>query len=109
MLFFSVLQLVFYHPPGMIVLRFSIASLSIVIYLIATNFLGQRVIDSKAQVFYTVYHQTEWYRMSPKHRRMILLIQNRSINCSSGLSAGKMGSVSLETAGIVIDFFSLCS
>ena len=92
----------------MIVLRFSAASLCIVVYLMGLNYLGQRVIDFKVQVFYTVYHKTKWYRMVPKHRRMILMIQNRSANCS-GLTAGKVKSVSLETAEIVIDFFSPCT
>ena len=94
-------QLVFYHPPTAIIIRFSALLIAVVIGLLLLNFMGQRLIDKKNQVFHSVYFGTNWYLMPPKLRRWIHIIINCSTNCS-GLTAGKMGDLSLESAGIVI-------
>ena len=64
------------------------------------NFLGQRIIDKSDDVFQAAYYDSNWYEMRPHLRRVILLIQNNSTK-SQHLTAGKMGEVSLEAAGIV--------
>ena len=94
-------QLLFYHPPAAIIIRFSALLIAVVIGLLLLNFMGQRLIDKKNQVFHSVYFGTNWYLMPPKLRRWIHIIINCSTNCS-GLTAGKMGDLSLESAGIVI-------
>ena len=71
------------------------------IALTLLNYLGQRIIDHKEEVFESVYCKTNWYIMSPKLRRWVHIIAVASTDCS-GLSAGKMGDISLEAAGIVI-------
>ena len=91
----------FYHPPLMVAIRFSILSISMVIYLVFMNYFGQRIMDKSAQVFHTAYFDSDWYVMPKELRRMILLIMIDSTECRK-LTAGKMGEVSLEAAGIVI-------
>ena len=71
------------------------------IALVLLNYFGQRIIDKKYEVFRVVYFDTNWYLMPPKLRRHIHIILNCSTDCS-GLSAAKMGELSLEAAGIVI-------
>ena len=70
------------------------------------NFVGQRIIDKSDQVFHAAYFDSKWYIMPVHLRRMILMIQNRATE-SQRLSAGKMGEVSMEAAGIVT--LALCS
>ena len=65
------------------------------------NYLGQRVIDRADGVFQAAYYNSKWYVMPAHLRRMILLVQNNSTKYQ-GITAGKMGEVSLEAAGIVI-------
>ena len=79
----------------------SILIVSLLFALLLLNYLGQEIIDKKEQVFYSAYFETTWYNMSPKHQRWIYIILICSTDCS-GLSAGKIGDVSFEAAGIVI-------
>ena len=80
--------------------RFTPLALSILCVILTLNYIGQRIINKKEEVFYSAYFRTKWYMMPLEYRRMILMILNNSSDFS-GLSAGKMGDVSLEAAGIV--------
>ena len=91
----------FYHPPPAIVVRFVWVAITALIGLICMNFFGQQIIDKKTEVFESAYFHTKWYLLSPKHRRYIHIILVASTD-SSGISAGKMGDVSLEACGEVI-------
>ena len=64
------------------------------------NYFGQQIIDKTEEVFQSAYYDSNWYIMTPEIRRYILLIQNNSTK-RKNLTAGKMGEVSLEAAGIV--------
>ena len=94
-------QLVFFHPPPAIVVRFTVFALTMVSYIVLMNYFGQKIIDKTEEVFQAAYYDSEWYAMTPKMRRYILLILNNSTKRKT-LTAGKMGEVSLEVAGIVI-------
>ena len=83
-----------------VTIRFVPLTISWLIALILLNYFGQRIINKKEEVFYTAYFCTKWYLMPVEHRRMILMILKNSSDFS-GLSAGKMGEVSMEAAGIV--------
>ena len=65
------------------------------------NYWGQLIINKTENVFQAAYYDSDWYVMPPQIRRYILLIQNNSTKPKT-LTAGKMGEVSLEAAGIVI-------
>ena len=65
------------------------------------NYWGQLIINKTEEVFQAAYYDSEWYTMAPEIRRYVLLIQNNSTKYKT-LTAGKMGEVSLEAAGIVI-------
>ena len=86
----------------MIYLRFVPIIISMTLVLVIMNWLGQRVIDKNDQVFHSAYYDSKWYLMPKELRRMILLVQNNSTKYG-GLTAGKMGEVSLESAGRVIN------
>ena len=83
-----------------IAIRFIPFAMSWVSVLLLVNYFGQRIINEKEKLFYTAYYRTKWYLMPVKFRRMVLMISINSSNLA-GLSAGKMGDVSLEAAGIV--------
>ena len=83
-----------------VAIRFIPLALSCLTVLLNLNYLGQRIINKKEDLFYSAYFRTKWYLMPKEHRRMVLMILINSSDCS-GLSAGKMGDVSLEAAGIV--------
>ena len=87
----------------MVSLRFVAFIISMIIYIIGMNFFGQRIIDHSEKVFYSAYFDSKWYIMPVHLRRMILMIQNQATK-TQRLSAGKMGEVSMEAAGIVISF-----
>ena len=82
-------------------IRFGALAMSVLNALILTNYFGQRIIDKKNEVFYSAYFCSGWYLMTPELRRHIHIILNCSTDCS-GLTARKMGEISLEAAGIVI-------
>ena len=84
----------------MVAIRFIPLAISCLTILLNLNFLGQRIINKKEELFYSAYFRLKWYLMAKKHRRMVLMILNNSSDFS-GLSAGNMGDVSLEAAGIV--------
>ena len=90
----------FYHPPLFIIIRFTSLAISFVVALILGNYMGQQIIDKKNEVFHSAYFCSKWYIMPPTLRRLVLLISINATDCS-GLSAGKMGDVSMEAAGIV--------
>ena len=69
-------------------------------YLVLMNYFGQQIIDKTEEVFQAAYYKSDWYIMPSNFRRYILMIQNRSTERKT-LTAGKMGEVSLEAAGIV--------
>ena len=94
-------QLAFFHPPPAVVARFTILTVSMIIYIVLMNYFGQHIIDKTEEVFQAAYYDSDWYVMTPEFRRYILLIQNNSTK-SRNLTAGKMGEISLEAAGIVI-------
>ena len=81
-------------------IRFSILTACIIVYLVLMNYFGQQLIDKTEEVFQVAYYNTDWYTMPSTFRRYILMIQNRSTERKT-LTAGKMGKVSLEAAGIV--------
>ena len=94
-------QLFFYNPSTTVLTRFIPFVISFLAIILLLNYFGQRIIDKKEEVFHAAYFNTKWYLMPVEHRRMVLMILINSSDCS-GLSAGKMGDVSLEAAGIVI-------
>ena len=81
-------------------MRFVTVIVSLLIYIVAMNLFRQIIIDRFDQVFHSAYLDTQWYLMSPKIRRIILLIMIRSTN-QTNLTAGKMAEVSSESAAIV--------
>ena len=83
-----------------ITIRFTPIIISTIAVLIFLNYLGQWIIDKREEVFHRAYFCSKWYVMPVEYRRMVLMILMNSSDCS-GLSAGKMGDVSLEAAGIV--------
>ena len=78
----------------------SMVTISVLIALVMINYLGQRIIDKKEEVFHSAYFETKWYMMPPLLRRWIHIILICSTDCSA-LTAGKVGDVSLEACGIV--------
>ena len=95
------IQLAFYHPPIVIVIRFTVFNISMIIYALLMNYFGQRIIDKTEEVFDAAYYKTKWYLMPPELRRYIHIIQNCSTQRKC-LTAAKMGEVSLEAAATVI-------
>ena len=96
-----IFQLVFFHPPLAVVARFTVLTISLIIYIVLANYFGQQIIDKTEEVFQAAYYESNWSVLPPEIRRYILLIQNNSTQ-RQALTTGKMGEVSLEAAGIVI-------
>ena len=97
-----IFQLLFYHPPAAVVIRFTVFTVSMIIYLTLMNFFAQLIINKTEEVFNVAYYDTDWYLLPIEFQRMILLIQ-KSATKRKALTAAKMGEASLEAAGIVIE------
>ena len=96
-----IFQLVLFHPSPVIAARFTVLTISLIIYIVLANYFGQQIIYKTEEVFQAAYYESNWSFLPPEIRRYILLIQNNSTQ-RQALTTGKMGEVSLEAAGIVI-------
>ena len=85
----------------MVYVRFISFIVCAVVYILVINYMGQRIINKSEGVFQAAYYDSKWYVMPAHLRRMILLVQNNSTKYQ-GLTAAKMGKITLEAAGIVI-------
>lgn len=84
-----------------IAIKFCLTVTSLVTGVFGLNYYGQKIIDASDRVHHSAYYYSRWYVLPPKIRRMIHIIMVRSTN-QTAITLGKMGVLSLETAGKVI-------